>query len=238
MTRFPFRLFTLLLLICGLAYVGAQELSADEVLDHLEASADALEDASFLLTGNLIDPDGTRIALEIEIQVVPEARAASAYIIQPDALADNQIVLDGEVVYNYLFLTNQVQVFDADDPDALGGLLPEREGGGPVDVDIDLGAVFAGYDASVADYVDTPLGPAYRLRFSNREQDAVVVYVEALVTDGDATGEWTPYRLTFYQEGDVVMAELTFEDFVRDQGLDPTEVTYLPEDAEVIDERR
>ena len=41
-----------------------------------------------------IDADGTVIPLEVDIQAIPPQHLASAYIVQPDALADNQIVLD------------------------------------------------------------------------------------------------------------------------------------------------
>jgi hypothetical protein len=43
----------------------------------------------------------------------PPSRPIGLYILQPDAIADNQIVVVGDEVRNYTFLTNQVSLFDA-----------------------------------------------------------------------------------------------------------------------------
>jgi len=228
------RLFlSLLLLLAG--YALAQGLTSDEILANLTTTADSLQDASFLLTGRLIDSDGTEIALEIEIEFIPKKQIARAYILQPDALADNFIVLDGDSIYNYIFLTNQITIFKADDPDALGGLIPQGDGS-TFEVTLDLDTLFAGWQTGVESYLDTPAGPAYQLRFDNLDSspDVLIDHVTATVIDES----WIPYQLVFYQEDGSVLAELKFEDFIRDQGLDPAEITYLPEDAEIIDERR
>jgi hypothetical protein len=42
------------------------------------------------------------------VLAIPGIPAAGLYILQPDAIADNQIVVDGDVVRSYTFLTNQV----------------------------------------------------------------------------------------------------------------------------------
>src|SRR5690606_7443853 len=124
---------------------AAQEaLPVETVLDNVTTAATELEDGAFLLTGRVIDADGTEFPLEIEIQVMPQLNLASAYIVQPDALADNQIVLDGDSVYSYSFLTHQVTVFDADDPDALGGRLPAGEDGATANRPLGLRQVTAG----------------------------------------------------------------------------------------------
>lgn len=208
-------------------------LDVDTVLDNIAQAADALEDVSFLLTGRLVDPDGTAIALEIEIRVIPDLPVASAYIVQPDALADNQIVLDGEAVYNYTFLTHQIAVFDANDPDALGGLLPAGEDGASASISFDLGAIFEGYVASIEEVFESEFGPTYRIHFANRDPDAMVLDVVALVPNSD----WLPRQLQFLQADGVLLAELNAENMQVDAGLDPDDVRYLPEDAEIIDNR-
>lgn len=213
---------------------AAQDLDVDTVLDNVTTAARNLRDASFLLEGKLVDTDGTTIALEIEIQVVPPASLASAYIIQPDALADNEIVLDGAAVYNYTFLTNQVMVFDADDPDALGGLLPKGEDGSSAEISFDLGAIFAGYVATIAGIEQGPTGDVYVIEFKNKDPEALILDVVARV----AASDWLPRQLVFMEDGGRVMAELNTTDLVIDQGLDPDEVRRLPDDAEVIDNRR
>lgn len=232
----PLRYMLLALLLFGSAH--AQNLSAEEILTNLEESAESLQDASFLLTGSLHDADGTEIPLEVETQVVPEAEVARAFFIQPDALADNFIVVDGDAVYNYLFLTNQVTVLNINDPDALGGLFPEAEARAleaqeEFDFSLNLDKLFVGWEMSVEGYSDSPAGNVYELRFYNEEEGANIGYVDAQVVDG----AWHPYRLNFVQQDGTVLAELVFNDFVRDSGLDPEELRYIPADAEVIDER-
>lgn len=216
------------------ATASAQDLPpVEEVLDNVTAAARDLRDASFLLTGRLVDADGTEIPLEIEVRVIPSQDLASAYIIQPDALADNQVLLDGAAVYSYSFLTNQVTVFDADDPDAFGGLLPAGQDGAKATLSLDLGAVLAGYEAELVGVEDGPQGTLYRLTFANRDREAMILDVDAWVLASD----WLPRRLVFKEAGGRVVAELNAEQLAVDQGLDPEEVRALPEDAEVIDNR-
>jgi len=212
----------------------AQPLDVDTVLDKVASAARGLQDAAFTLTGKLIDTDGTTIALEIEIQVVPPQSLAKAYIVQPDALADNEIVLDGNAVYNYTFLTNQVMIFDADDPDALGGLLPKGEDGASAEISFDLGTIFAGFDATLESVEKGPNSDVYVIDFVNKDPTAQILNVTARVDSSD----WLPRQLVFTQSDGHVLAELNAEDLVTNQGLDPAEVRHLPDDAEVIDNRR
>lgn len=221
-------------LLAALSAATAQDLGVEAILDNVEARAEATEDVSFLLTGALYDPDGTEIALEIDALAIPAAGVASAYIIQPDALADNVIVLDGDAVYNYVYLTNQVTIFDVDDPDALGGLIGEREvEAEEFEVTFDVRELLAAYEPVGSEYVDTPVGPAYRITFVNDQPDANFSTVVAEVIDG----EWYPYTLELIQPGGTPLARLVFQDVAFDTGLVAADVTYLPEDAEVFDER-
>lgn len=233
----PLRALLTALLLTALPLTGAafaQTLDADTVIENVTAAASDLQDASFLITGRLVNPDGTTLALEIDIMVIPEQSLANAYIIQPDALADNMIILDGAAVYNYTFLTNQVMIFDANDPDALGGLLPMDEEGATANLSLDLGKIFEGYDAEVIEVVEGPYGETYRLLFTNVDPNAEILDVEADV----ATSDWLPRRLVFIQADGHVLAELNAEQLEVNQGLDPSLLRDLPDDAEVIDNRR
>lgn len=216
---------------------SAQDLSADEVLANLEARSEALQDASFLLTGTLFDADAQEIVLEVETEFIPGEELLRAYFIQPDALADNFVVVDGQTVYNYLFVTNQVTILNANDPDALGGLLPEVEGELEAGVSLtpDLNRFFGNesWEASVEGYEEGPDGPVYRLRFDNLDEAANVAYVSATVLDG----EWLPQSISVIQVDETPLAELFFQDYVVDSGLNPEDLRFIPPDAERIDER-
>jgi hypothetical protein len=208
-----------------------QALEVDQVLRSITEETSALGDISFVLEGTLIDEAGQRIAVELEVMAMPNVRAASIYIVQPDALADNQVIIDGDVIRNYTFLTNQVSLFHADDPDALGGLFPEAAG---ATVDLDLARVFQGWDASIEAVETVEGGERYVIRFDNLEMGADIHHVLATVT----ADPWLPVRLVFYRSDSEVFADLAFVDVVVDQGLTVEDVTYLPDDAEVIDRRR
>ena len=218
-----------LLLIASTA--RAESFDAERVLAELEARLERLQDISFVLEGELLDEAGQRIAVEIEVLAIPSLPAASLYIIQPDALADNMIVLADDEIRNYTFLTNQVAVYDADDPQAFGGLFPEGEA---FVLDLDLGSVFAGWDASVDEVEAGPQGERYTLRFTNLDPGANVRAAIAVIDASD----WLPLRLVFYASGDERFADVRLVMVEVDTGLDVAEVTWLPDDAEVLDRRR
>jgi len=230
-------LLSALVLSLPFSAASAQDLSAEEILENLETRANELQDASFLITGTLFDTDGQEIPLEVEVQFIPDEELLRALFIQPDALADNFVIVDGNTVYNYLFVTNQVTVLNANDPDALGGILPEVEGEveGQVNLTPDISRLFEGdtWQVSVEGYEESPAGPVYRLRFDNTEEGVNVDYVNATVLEG----EWLPTGLEFVQPDGSPLAELSFEDYAIDTGLDPEEVRFIPPDAERIDER-
>lgn len=228
-------LFTLSLLVTPAV---AQDLSAEEILDRLEESGQTLQDASFLLTGRIIDADGTTINLEIETDVIPDEELVRAEFIQPDALADNYVIIDGEAVYNYLFLTNQVTILSINDPDALGGLLPSSdanlEGAAEsFDFTFSLDTLFEGWEVTVEGYQPSPVGDVYLLRFENQELGANISHVNVQVVEEG----WRPYRLEFIQADGRLLSELVITQWERDQGLDPADLRFLPADAEIIDER-
>jgi hypothetical protein len=101
-------------------------------------------------------------------------------------------------------------------------------------ISLDLAAVFAGWDAHIVGEEGTPRGAAVVLRFDNLDPAAAIRYVLATVIEGS----WDPWRLAFYRAGDALFADLRFVDLEVDQGLTRADVTYLPEDAEVLDRRR
>jgi len=208
---------------------SAQDLSADEVLANVTEAAQALQDAQFLLVGTLLDPDGSELALEVDMQVVPGEKLARADFFQPDALADNFVIFDDESVYNYVFLTNQISIFASDDPNAIGGLFPDSNVQEELDFNLDLDKLFEGWEVSKEAYEED----RYRLKFTNSDELGAIRYVLASVVDGT----WEPYNFRFVGAEDELIADLTLDNFERDTGLDPEDVRYYPDDAEVIDER-
>jgi outer membrane lipoprotein-sorting protein len=226
-------LASLLVIAALVPSARAQTHDVDAVLAALEARAAEIVDLSFVLEGQLIDEGGQTFRVEVEVLAIPGIPAAGMYILQPDAIADNQVVVDGDVVRSYTFLTNQVSLYDVDDPDAFGGLIEAGPDGG-LPISLDLAAVFADWDAQVVGEESTARGPALVLRFDNRDPAATMQYVLATVIEGS----WDPWRLTFYRAGDALFADLHFRDLEVNTGLTRADVTYLPDDAEVLDRRR
>ena len=223
-----------LLTLFAFAFVTAQDLSAEEILERLEQQAQTTQDASALVTGSLYDADGTEINLEVDVQFIADEQLTRAEFYQPDALADNFVVVDGNAVYNYLYVTNQVTILNASDPDALGSLFPEveEEVEGSFNATPDINRLFNGWEASVEGYGESPAGNAYTMRFDG-VNEGPVDHVNAVIIDG----EWFPYSLEFVQSDGSVLANITFEDYTVDNGLDPQELRFIPPDAEVFDDR-
>jgi outer membrane lipoprotein-sorting protein len=222
----------LVTLFIGLSF--AQDLSAEEVVANLTERAETLQNATFLVTGNLIDADGQEIPLEVNISMLPKEGLLRADFIQPDAVADNSIIVDGEDVYNYVYLTNQVSIFPLGDPEALGGLFPSSEDGTTFEFTLNFAELFEGWDISSQGSQDSPVGKVYTLRFDNQEtEDIILSHVDTTVVDGT----WVPYTMDFYNPEDRLVAEIIFNDFTTDTGLNPDDVRYIDPSAEVIDER-
>jgi outer membrane lipoprotein-sorting protein len=208
---------------------SAQELSADEIVANLTERAEAVQDAKFLMTGNLIDADGQEIPLEVTIATIPAENLLRADFLQPDAFADNFIVVDNQDVYNYVYLTNQVSVFDLGDPEALAGL--SFSSNRDFNFTLNIAGLFEGWTTSSQGLSEG----VYTLRFDNNEatEGVRIGYVEAQI----AEDTWLPSAMNFYSPDDVLLAELFFNDYEVDAGLNPDDVRYIDPSAEVIDER-
>lgn len=232
-TRRPWRALIALSLALTLLGSIASARTLEEVLSALEAAATSLVDASFVLDGALYDEAGQSIRIEVEVLVIPASRALGTYILRPDIIADNMIVIDDAVVRSYTFITHQTTLFNLDDPDAFGGLI-ELPAGGELPLDLNLATLFQGWQATLEGPTETERGDALQLRFDNLDPNAQIGHVHAVVV----AELWEPWSLRFYLQSGEVFAELRFRDFKRDQGLSRAEVLYLPEDAEIIDRRR
>jgi outer membrane lipoprotein-sorting protein len=223
--------------LCLALFIGlgwAQTLSSDEIVTKLTNRAETLQDATFLVTGTIFDTDGQEVPLEVNISTLPKDNLLKAEFIQPDALADNFLVIDGEDVYNYVYLSNQVSVFKLGDPNALAGLFPNSSDGKPFSFTLNLPALFEGWNISSQGSEDSPVGKVYTLRFDNTETEGIILsHVDTTVVDGT----WVPYSMNFYDTEDKLVAELVFNDFAVDQGLNADDVRYIDPSAEVIDER-
>ena len=221
----------LCLFLLSSSFSLAQDLTKDEILSNLEDTAANLVDATFLLTGKLIDADGTEFPLEIDVQVIQDLQLLRADFYQPDALADNFILVDGDSLYNYIYLTNQATLLNATDPDALGGIFGSSDGA--VEFSLNIESLFDGWELNVLGYEESPEGPVYSLEFVNLDSDVVINRVEGRILDG----VWLPYNMLFFGSEGQLLSELIFNDFVTNMGLNADDVRELPDGVEILDER-
>ena len=209
----------------------AADYDAAQVMDGLQDTLAATEDASFLVTGTLQAADGTLYPLEVETEVIPAKSVIRLEIFQPDALADNFIIVTEEELYNYSWMTNQVVVYRADDPAALGQLAPDDDTA--LDLTFDLAELFAGWDAEVTGSEETPEGEAVILELTNRDSGASI----SRATLHALEGTWFPQALVLYTSGGDTLLEVNLSNFEADTGLDEEDLLWYPPDAELIDER-
>jgi outer membrane lipoprotein-sorting protein len=224
--------FIYLMCLLGLVLtpIFAQELSSEEVLAKLEEGANSMQDASFLLTGKLIDTDGQEFPLEVSVQLVPSENLVRADFIQPDAIADNFIILDKDGVYSYNFLTNQVSIYNLGDAEAFGGLFPSASEGSSYEFTLNMTELFSGWNVTLEGYQEG----LYQLRFSNTESEDIILGHVDVSVDQET---WLPAHMLFYSPEDNQVAELVFNDLRVNQELDPEEIRSIPDDAEILDER-
>lgn len=221
-------LLALLSLIVLTGY--AQELTAEDVLVKLEERSETMQDASFLITGKLIDADAQEFNLEIQVQMIPDENLVRMDFFQPDAVADNFMIIDKDGLYSYNFLTNQVTIFNVGDSTALGGILPASENRGGYQFTLNMTELFAGWNVSLDGYTDG----MYNLHYTNKITEGVTIgYVDVAVDES----LWLPTEMRFYSLEKQLLSELAITNYAIDQNLDPEEVRYIDDTAEVIDER-
>jgi outer membrane lipoprotein-sorting protein len=208
----------------------AQDLSSDDVLANLEQRSKEMQDASFLITGKLIDADDQEFNLEVQVQMISGENLVRMDFFQPDAVADNFMIIDQDGLYSYNFLTNQVTIFNVGDPAALGGILPASEDRDGYVFTLNISELFAGWNVSLEGYEQG----LYHLRYSNKVTEGVSMgYIDVAVDEN----LWLPTQMRFYSLEEELLSELSIINYELDQDLDPEEVRYIDDTAEVIDER-
>lgn len=232
-----FVLLSVLLLSFPLLTSQAQDMTGEEIVSAMEAEIDTITDIEARIQGQLQNVGDLDLKLDILVQLIPDAKIARAEFFEPFELADNFILLNEDAVYNYLFLTNQVTILDASDPDAFGTIFPDlADSEEELNYDLSLERLFTGWTAQVLSYqeqeVDGSLENTYRVRLDSPGASELYIIFDVV----DQT--WQPHRVQIFEVADdTQVLELYFRDFKRDTGLDADDIGYIPSDAEIIDER-
>ena len=218
-----FLLFSLALALPGLASAqSASTLTADSIIAKVGAAQKSVKDLSFKVSGTA-NLEGGPQKIDLDVQAIPAQNLARINFNAPDALADNVVVADKNTVSNYLFLTNQVIVQDAN----------KAAGAGGVGVDF---SQLSDATALLGKNFDTKLvgssksGPAtvYVLdaTFKNGGTDRSRVYI----TDQG----WRPVRVQVLSGAGKVVSDLNITGYKTNAGLSAAKLRALPRDAEVV----
>lgn len=203
---------------------------ADTVISGMQATLDSTAGAAFLVTGELLGGDGTTYQLEIEVEAMTDEQIIRLFIIQPDALADNFIIVTPTDLWNYNWLTNQIVVYDADDPQAYGPL----GDGGSFELTLDFASLFDGWDSVISGTVGTAAGPAVQLDLTNRDPGANIAAAQVVALEDSHL----PAEITLFTASGDTMLRIAFSDFDLAPGLTADDLLWYPPDAELVDERR
>lgn len=235
--QLPLLFILTLMLSLPLLTCQAQNMTGEEIISAMEADIDSISDIEARVQGQLQNLEDLDLKIDILVQLIPAAEIARAEFFEPFELADNFILLNEDAVYNYLFLTNQVTILDASDPDAFGSIFPElADSEEELNYDLSLERLFTGWTAEVLSYqaqeVDGSLENTYSVRLDSPGASELYIIFDVV----DQT--WQPHQVKIFEiADDTQVLQLYFRDFKRDTGLDADEISYIPNDAEVIDER-
>lgn len=221
----------LLAAAAAIAFSGAsaQGLSANEVVNRLEATTKALKDVSMRVTGTASGAD-QKLKLDLDIKAISALDLVRITFRAPESLADNFVIVDKTRVWNYLFLTNQVTVsprskasfagtgFDLGSITDLNAMVPRDK------VNYKL----------VASNEKTPAGATYVLEATPKANSGL---------DFDKVKVWVlengfrPYRVQFSGDKNATTADLTIVEWKANTGLKEAALRAYPKDAEVINKK-
>lgn len=221
-----------LLLTFAVLGTVAFAFDVDTAVERISEAANEVTDASLMLNGRLYDEDGTTIVVELDVMVIPQEELMNFFIFQPDALADNMLIFDGDTISSYTFLTHQVTLFDASDPRAFGDIIPAaKDADRSLEISLDLNRIFA--DFGVELIAGTDEEPFVTMLFYSLDPESLIQEVWATFP----TDTWLPSNATVYGADDFLYAELSLTDVRINQGLTGEELRELPFDVEIIDRR-
>ncbi|MBI3962876.1 MAG: outer membrane lipoprotein carrier protein LolA [Deinococcus sp.] len=208
------------LVVAGAAF--AQGLTLDQVEAAVEDTFDAIDDATVELV--LIDA-ASGDSIDLRAIFLPPDLARVEFV-APFYLEDQFIVLDGELTYTYLPVTDQVLRQARAESEQLGGLFAAFGGDADQVFDRDQNEVtLLGFEA-LEDQ------PTYLIDFQLKRPESSLVGFQLWVADG----EWLPLQFQGYDAEGKVTATIRFSNWQLNTGLDPEDVRALPPGAAVVDQ--
>jgi outer membrane lipoprotein-sorting protein len=209
------------------APASAQGVTANDVLNRLEATGKNLKDFSARLTGTVAGQD-QKLKVDMDVLAMPPQDLVRVTFRAPEALADNFVIMDKSKVWNYLFLTNQVTVSPKNKASVSGTTFDFTQ-------IADFTSVIPRDKVNVklVDTDTTPAGKAYVLEATPKANaDLDFDKAKVWVTESG----WRLYRVQF-SGGKDSTADLTVTEWKANSGLKEATLRKLPKDAEVINKK-
>jgi outer membrane lipoprotein-sorting protein len=203
----------------------AQAPNVNDIISKLEITQKTIKDYRARVAGTA-EQGEQKLKLDMEVQAIPAIDLVRIKFNAPDSLADNFIIIDKNVVSNYLFLTNQVTIsklntsnvggfnFNFSQFSSFSEQFPrEKLNFKPVTTEnTPDGRAFV---------VDASPKPGTNLEFGR---------VKIWVLDG----AWRPQRLQYFDEKGAMIADMTVAKWEQNIGLKAADLRKLPKDAEII----
>ncbi len=201
---------------------NAQTLSAQDIVNKVDAAQKAARDVSFRLSGTAAFESSNQ-KIDLTVKTIPAQNVARVQFAAPDALADNIMVADKNEVRQYMFLTNQITVTPtskAANNAGIGGLDFNQLG--------NTSAMLSNYTVKLLSTTGAAGSRVFQLEAApkNGGTDRTRVWI--------TEAGWRPNRIQLLGQGGKVMADMTISAYKTNAGLTAAALKMLPKDAQIV----
>ncbi len=200
--------------------------SVDDLIKRLDAAQKTTKDFKAKIIGT-VEQDKTKIKIEANIASLLEKKLTRIEFLAPDTLADNILIVDNQMVFNYLFLTNQVTISKSSSGTEVGGF---NFNPGQLN---DFNASFPKADLNFESVKPdtTPAGKAWVVEATPKKKgDLEYSRIKIWVLDSPAR----VYRFQSFDEKNIVQFDIQIPEWKTNLGLKIADLCKLPRDAEII----
>ena len=218
-------------LLTGLAAIAVTAFAQnnptiDDLIKRLETAQKTTKDFRAKIIGT-VEQDKTKIKIEAGISSILDKKLTRIEFIAPDALADNILIVDNQMVFNYLFLTNQVTVSKSASGTEVGGFNfnPSQLN----DFNASFPKADLNFEAVKAD--TTPVGKAWLVEATPKKKgDLEYSRIKIWVLDNPAR----VYRFQSFDDKNTVQFDIQIPEWKTNLSLKTADLCKLPRDAETI----
>ncbi len=220
-----------LALLTGLAAIAVTAFAQnnptiDDLIKRLETAQKTTKDFRAKIIGT-VEQDKTKIKIEAGISSILDKKLTRIEFVAPDALADNILIVDNQMVFNYLFLTNQVTVSKSATGTEVGGFNfnPSQLN----DFNASFPKADLNFEAVKAD--TTPVGKAWVVEATPKKKgDLEYSRIKIWVLDNPAR----VYRFQSFDDKNTVQFDIQIPEWKTNLSLKIADLCKLPRDAEMI----